>query len=351
MLNLDTLLADLITNAEKIPRDLAELLPRGKRHPMDRPLGPLKPRGNPSGLVVQAGETLASFGDIETPEVTFSCAKSYLSALTGIALRDGLITDLDEPVGKKVKDGGFDNPQNASITWTHLLQQTSEWEGELFGLPDWLDRGRTVGGGADGAASNPGDGTVGGTATGHRTLQTPGSFWEYNDVRVNRLSLALLRLFQEPLPDVLKREIMDPLGASGTWEWHGYETSTVDVAGRPITSVSGGTHWGGGLWINTKDHAKFGALYLGKGRAGGKEILPQEWIAKSLTPCSLNKGYGYLFWLNDKGALSKKASPKAFAAKGAGGHTVFVEPEKDLVITLRWITDGTQAVDRILTAL
>jgi beta-lactamase family protein len=181
---LKALLEEIGAEDAALPRDLSKILPTGERHPMDRPLGVLKPRGNSSGLVIRSGEEIGSFGDLETPEVTFSVAKSYLSALAGLALRDGLILNLDEPVAKTVKDGGFSSNQNASITWTHLLHQTSEWEGELFGLPDWLDRGRVVGSGADGGR------TVGGSASGVRKLEAPGRFWEYNDVRVNRLSLA-----------------------------------------------------------------------------------------------------------------------------------------------------------------
>ena len=124
------------------PKDLTKMLPDGSRHPNDRPLGPVKVRGEPSGVVFKEGELLASYGDIERTEVTFSASKSYLSTLTGLAVRDGLITDLDEPVAEMVKDGGFDSEHNGQITWRHLLHQTSEWEGELFGIPDWIDRGR-----------------------------------------------------------------------------------------------------------------------------------------------------------------------------------------------------------------
>lgn len=351
MPSLDTILTAIAAEPVPLPRDLSKILPKGERHPMDRPLGPLKPRGDASGLVLRAGKEIGAFGDVDEPEVTFSVAKSYLSALAGIAVRDGLITDLDEPVARKVHDGGFDSGQNAAVTWAHLLQQTSEWEGELFGLPDWLDRGRVVGGADGGGGQSAIGGTVGGTATGHRELGAPGSYWEYNDVRVNRLSLALLRLFEEPLPAVLKREVMDPIGASDSWSWHGYETSTVDVNGTPVESVSGGTHWGGGLWISARDHARLGQLYLNEGRAGDTQILPPGWTRETRTPSTLNPGYGLLWWLNAEGALSTVADETAFAAKGAGGHTIFVWPERDVVIVLRWVVDGVAAIDRILEAL
>ena len=75
-------------------------------------------------------------------------------------------------------------------------------------------------------------------------------------MRVNRLSLALMLAFGRPLPEVLKERIMDPIGASKTWEWHGYDNSWLDINGKRVQSVSGGAHWGGGLWISSLDHAE-----------------------------------------------------------------------------------------------
>ena len=63
-------------------------------------------------------------------------------------------------------------------------------------------------------------------------ITVAGWFWEYNDVRVNRLSLALLRLFRRPLPEVLAQRIMRPIGASDDWAWHGYWTSVVEIDGK-----------------------------------------------------------------------------------------------------------------------
>lgn len=332
------------------PVDLAEMLPRGKRHPNDRPLGPLKPRGKPSGIVIREGYIVASYGDVKSVEVTFSATKSYISAVAGLAWSRGLISDLDQSVATTVKDGGFDQVQNASITWRQLLQQTSEWEGELFGIPDWIDRGREVGGNATMSTNT----TVGGSvssAKNYRELQAPGTFWEYNDVRVNRTSLALLRLFKESLPVVMKENLMDRINASDTWQWHGYDTSWVDVDGRQIQSVSGGAHWGGGLWINTLDHARFGLLYLNQGRWHGREILSRDWVVESLKPCDRQPGYGFLWWLNHNNSISAIADNGAFAARGAGGNIIFVWPAGQVVIVLRWCAETKKVIDGILACL
>ena len=82
--------------------------------------------------------------------------------------------------------------------------------------------------------------------------------------------------FRQPLQDVLKKKIMEPIGATDTWSWHGYKNSWVEIEGKKLQSVSGGGHWGGGLWISTKDLARLGQLMLNKGYWNDKEIIPKN---------------------------------------------------------------------------
>ena len=330
------------------PRDLRKMMPDGSRHPHDRPLGPVKDRGLVNGVVLREGYIVGEFGDTLAPDITFSATKSYISAVAGLAMFDGLIDDLGACVADSVDDGGFEG-HNSTITWRHLLQQTSEWQGELFGIPDWIDRGRQVTGNAAVAEAR-----VGGSAAlahGRRELQAPGSFWEYNDIRVNRTALALLRLYEHPLPQVLRQRVMDPIGASDTWQWHGYSTSTVAVGGTQIESVSGGAHWGGGLWISTLDHARFGHLYLNRGAWADRVILEPAWVAATIEPCTLNAGYGLMWWLNTNDSISGIACSDAYAARGAGGNLIFVEPQHNIVIVLRWCRDTRGVIDAVLGAL
>lgn len=330
------------------PRDLRTMMPDASRHPNDRPLGPVKDRGLVNGLVLRQGYLVGEFGDTRAPDVTFSATKSYISAIAGLAVRDGLIANLDQPVAATVSDGGFDG-DNSTVSWRHLLQQTSEWGGELFGIPDWIDRGRQVTGNAAAAEARVGGSAA--LADGRRELEAPGSFWEYNDIRVNRTALALLRLYGHALPQVLRQRVMDPIGASATWQWHGYSTSRVDVNGDQIESVSGGAHWGGGLWISTRDHARFGHLYLNRGTWDNRVILDESWIEATVEPCSLNAGYGLMWWLNDGDSISRVAGTGAFAARGAGGNLIFVDPEREVVIVLRWCRHTRDVIDAILGAL
>src|SRR3989442_5008981 len=85
-----------------------------------------------------------------------------------------------------------------------------------------------------------------------RAIQRPGSFYEYNDVRINRFALSLLRLFKKPIPDVFRDEVMNPIGASTTWKWVPYTNAYVNIGGERMASVSGGTRWGGGGWVHNR---------------------------------------------------------------------------------------------------
>ena len=80
------------------------------------------------------------------------------------------------------------------------------------------------------------------------------------------MALAALQVWRRPLPDVLREEVMEPIGASSTWRWYGYENSWVEIDGKKVQSVSGGGHWGGGMFINAYDMARFGYLFLRNGK-------------------------------------------------------------------------------------
>jgi CubicO group peptidase (beta-lactamase class C family) len=319
-------------------RDLTVEIPRqfDEEPPANEALGPVRPRGGPNGLILRDGHIVAESGNTSQVDQTFSVAKSYLSILAGLAFDRGMIADVHEPVARTVDDGGFEGPHNGKITWHHLLQQTSEWEGTLWDKPDLIDRHRTSRGGPPAAARK-------GT---HRDLREPGGFWEYNDVRVNRLSLALLRLWRRPLPEVFRELVMDPIGASRDWEWRGYRNSTVTIDGRPVESVAGGSHWGGGSFIHARDQARIGLLMQRGGVWEGKRILSVDWIARCRVPCPLNQSYGYLWWLNTVRARFPSAPASSYCAVGAGGNLTWIDPEHDIVAVLRWTEPA--AADRFM---
>lgn len=321
-----------LSNEAEVSTDVRSWLEaRAGDDPEQGIVGPVKERGPMNGVIVRSGYLVAEWGDTEQIDMAFSVTKSFLSTVVGLAVDGGLIPSTDDPIGTLVRDGGYDDAHNASITWDMALRQTAEWEGTLFDMPDRIDR----------------------RAGANRELQPPGTFWEYNDVRVNRLALSALRVWREPLPDVLDREILGPIGASRTWRWHGYRTSHVDVDGTEMQSVSGGGHWGGGLWIHSRDLARYGLLFLREGSWRDEQLLSAEWVQRATAPGELQPTYGYLWWVNAGRELWPALPESAYAARGGGGHVLLVVPTHELVVVVRWLDGDAEAefFARILEAL
>ena len=305
-------------------RDLRQAILAGfEQEPFHEILGPTRKRGGPAGMILKNGYLVAQWGDTKRVDMTFSVTKSYLSTVAGLALETGLIASLDDPLGNYVWDEKFDGEHNSKITWNHLLTQSSDWSGTLWGGQDWADRPPSEGG--------PDDWQF-------RKLHEPGSNFEYNDVRVNLLAYCLLQVWRKPLPVVLKEKIMDPIGASTTWRWYGYDNSWVNVDGMNIQSVSGGGHSGGGLFISAEDHARFGLLFLNNGKWKDRQLFEPQWIANATTPSAANPAYGYLWWLNAPGSRQWEGVPaQVFYAAGFGGNFIVVDREHDLVLVTRWL--------------
>lgn len=337
--------------------ELSQAMTFGKE-PFGEGVGPFADRGEPTGIILHQGYIIASWGEPSRVDMTHSVTKSFLSTVVGLAVDKGLIKSADDTVAKYVPpielydplhqrtaaDLGtaelltpFSSPHNRTLTWDVMLRQTSDWEGTLWGKPEWADR-------PDPDA----------TKWLNRKRNTPGSMYEYNDVRVNALALAATSVWRKPLPQVLKEQIMDPIGASNTWRWTGYRSAWIVIDGQPVQSVSGGGHWGGGMFINAYDMARFGLLTLHKGNWNGKQLVSQQWINKSLTPTTAEPTYGYMnFFLNTEQKYMPGAPASAFVHVGNGANIIYVDPQHQLVVVARWIE--TKAIDglvkRVIEAL
>jgi len=342
-----------IANENPALKDLEQNQPmvRGKE-PLDTPLGPFRDRGPQAGLVIKDGYIVAEWGDTSRVDMTFSVTKSFLSTTVGLAVDDGLIRDVHDPVrdyfapvvlpvgdgepGKEQDGIGtgdaislFESAHNRKITWDHLLRQTSDWEGTLWGKPDWADR--------------PGDDLQ---ANRFRDRNPPGSVYKYNDVRVNLLALAALQIWRQPLPQVLKERVMDPIGASRSWRWHGYENSWVTIDGLQMNSVSGGGHWGGGMHLSAFDQARFGLLLLNQGRWETKQLLSERWLAMAETPGKANAGYGFMNFYFDE-------NDNGISHFGAGTNMIHIDRKNNLVVVARWIQSKAipEFLEKITAAL
>lgn len=305
-------------------RDLRRAILKGfEREPFHEILGPTKKRGGPAGLILRKGYMVAQWGDIRRVDMTFSVTKSFLSTMAGLAVDQNLIVDASDKVGAYIWDGTFDGDHNSKISWAHLLQQNSDWSGSLWGIKDWADRPPREGGLDDWK---------------YRKLNEPGTVMEYNDVRVNVLAYSLTHVWRKPMPLVLKEELMDKIGASTTWRWHGYKDAWTEIDGLQMKSVTGGGHSGGGIFISAEDMARFGLLFLNKGKWQDTRIISEEWITEALAPSVPNPNYGYMWWLNKPGNRNWEGLPEnIFYAAGFGGNFIVICPDQDLVVVTRWL--------------
>ncbi|MFM7020148.1 MAG: serine hydrolase domain-containing protein [Aquirufa sp.] len=363
--NLDTAkLNDAIRFAQSmessLPKNLwlSQAMQYGKE-PFSDPIGPMADRGPAAGLVIYKGYIVAEWGNPSSVEMTHSVTKSILSSVVGLAYDKGLISSLDDkvytylppvevsnmegvqasqnPIAKTSFIYPFETEHNRKISWEHLLRQTSDWEGVLWGKPDWADR--------------PSDKIAEWTT---RARFEPGTVYKYNDTRVNALALATTLVWRKPLPEVLRENIMNPIGASNTWAWTGYKNAWIVMDGKLVQSVSGGGHFGGGMFINAYDMARLGLLTLRKGNWNGKQILSEDWIKKSMTPGTANAGYGFMnYFLNTDRKLYPSAPATAYAHIGNGTNAIYVDSENDIVLVARWIEDKSLdgLIQRVLGAL
>ena len=319
-----------IANENPSSKDVAEDLRNtfGKREPNFKIIGPTQTRAALNGIVIHRGYVAAEWGDTARTDMTHSVTKTFLTTVVGIAWQRGLIRNLDDRVSSYLPSAErtelFGGEHNAPITWDHLLRQTSDWSGTLWGIPDWADR--PVG-------ATPADWP-------NRPMNAPGTYFKYNDVRVNLLALCTLHVWRRPLPQVLRDEVMEPIGASSTWRWYGYETSWIDLDGQRVQSVTGGGHFGGGMFISAWDMARFGYLFLRGGKWGDRQIVSERWVALARTPGPANPNYGFANWyLNTDRRSLPNAPASAVRFVGNGVNIIYIDWEHDLVVVVRWIKD------------
>jgi CubicO group peptidase (beta-lactamase class C family) len=342
-LRLDEAVKFAIANENPANRDLNLTLATtfGRSEPFDTPIGPVKARAPANGLITRHGYIVAEWGEPKSVDMTFSVTKTFLTTVVGLAWQRGLIRDVNDYARDYMPPGVdlFEAAHNQTIKWDHLLRQTSDWQGTLWGKPDWADRPE---------GDKPSDWP-------NRKLYEPGTHYKYNDVRVNVLALAALHVWRRPLPDVLREEIMEPIGASSTWRWHGYENSWIELDGRRVQSMTGGGHWGGGMFINAYDMARFGYLFLRNGKWKDRPIVSEKWMQMARTPGPANANYGFANWfLNTNKRLLPAASEAAVYFEGNGSNIIYIDWDNDIVAVVRWIQNGPpfqEFVAKLLSSL
>ena len=316
--------------------------------PYNNLIGPTQERTGANGIVIRRGAVVAEWGDTARADMTFSVTKSFLSTVVGLAYDRGLIRSIHDRVAPYMPAGVdlFASEHNSAITWNHLLRQTSDWSGTLWSKPDWADR--------------PPRG-VAVEEWPKRALNEPGTVYKYNDTRVNVLALATLYVMKRPLPEVLKQQVMDPIGASNTWHWEAYDNAWVTIDGKKMPSVTGGGHFGGGMFISAWDMARFGYLFLSNGRWAGRQVISQAWIDLARTPGHVNAQYGFMNWFlntptrrtDGTWAAPVPSAPRsAVTFQGNGANVIYIDWDNDLVVVVRWVSGSLDGFfSRVLAAI
>ena len=324
------------------PKDLNIALATsfGRGEPFDTPVGPVKTRGPASGIITRHGYIVAEWGEPNRVDMTFSVTKTFLTTVIGLAWQKGLIRDVNDYARDYMPPTVdlFEAPHNQKIKWDDLLRQTSDWSGTLWGKPDWADR----------PEGEPNQWV-------NRQLHEPGTHYKYNDVRVNVMALAALNVWRRPLPEVLRTEIMEPIGASSTWRWLGYDNAWVDIDGQKMQAVGGGGHWGGGMFINAYDMARFGYLFLRNGRWKDRQLVSENWIKMARKPGPANANYGFANWFLNTNKKSLPSAPESSVYfEGNGSNVIYIDWENDVVAVVRWISGQgslNEFVGKILSSL
>lgn len=248
-----------------------------------------------------------------TPEdrrISWSVAKSYLSALFGVIMAEGHIDSLDDPVTKyapSLKGGAYDG---ASIR--DVLQMSS---GVTFN-EDYLDfhsdinrMGRVIALG----------GTMDGFAEGlSETFTAPGSQWQYVSIDTHVIGMVIRGATGRDVASLLSEKIIQPLG---------YEVSPYYITdGVDVAFVLGG------LNIRTRDYARFGQMFLQNGSYDGQQVVPADWVAESTVPSARTQPgdlqYGYQWW------MPKDARDGEFFGIGVYGQYIYINRPAGIVIAV-----------------
>ena len=242
-------------------------------------------------------------GSIRT---SFSMAKSWLSALVGIAIADGAIGGPDDPVTAYVPELLARDPRFERITLRHLLSMSSGLRYEEQGLP-WSDDARTY------------------YATDMRELaledtevvEPPGRTWLYNNYNPLLVGLVVERAVGMPVAEYLEQRIWQRIGMEFDGSW------SLDSEGSGFEKMESG--------INARavDFAKFGRLFLNRGSWEGASIISEAWVAESTSASRRTdpaSHYQYFWWVDDE-----PGADGAFMARGKYAQYVYVAPAQGLV--------------------
>lgn len=239
--------------------------------------------------------------------ISWSVAKSFLSALFGIVLAEGHIDSLDDPVTKYVP--ALAGTAYDGTTIRHILTMSSGVAFNEDYMDFWSDINRmgrvlALGQSMDGFAASLKD-----------RAADPGSRWHYVSIDTHVLGMIIRGATGEDIPELLERHILAPMG--------------FEKAPYYLTDGDGVSFVLGGLNVTTRDYARFGQMIAQGGEWQGKQIVPRDWVEAFITPSAPGgAGYGYQWW------IAEGASPGEVNAQGIYGQYIWIDRARNVVIAV-----------------
>jgi CubicO group peptidase (beta-lactamase class C family) len=261
-------------------------------------------------MIVQRGEVVDQWGDIDKKILSYSVRKSLLSALYGIYCAEGAI-DINQTLEQLGIDDSPDplTKEERQARVVDLLRARSGVYHVVDFETDFMKKTRPA-----------------------RGSHAPGTFWYYNNWDFNALGTIFEKRTGLKIGEAFYQRIAKPIGMQD------FQPGDVYYLGGPL-SVHSAYHFE----MTARDLARFGLLYLHRGRWNDKQIVPEAWVEKSTHAYDMVKaggvdlgGYEYLWWVEYGGVhFPEVSAPGMFSARGVGPHYILVIPTHDLVIVHR----------------
>ena len=258
--------------------------------------------------------------DETSVNTSFSMAKSFASALVGIAINEGRIKSVDEPITIYIPELLEKDERFKSITIRHLLTMSSGIKYEEGGDLPWSDEA---------------DDTKTYYATDLRALALkncriegePGEYFEYNNYNPLLVGMILERATEMPVSRYMQEKLWKPIGMEADGSW------SLD------STQSGFEKMESGVNARARDFARFGMLFAKEGKWDGRQLISRGWVEASTRPDATtdpSSGYQYFWWVDTPDGKDH------FSARGNYGQYIYVAPEKDLVIVRLGKEEGEQ---------
>jgi CubicO group peptidase (beta-lactamase class C family) len=255
-------------------------------------------------------------GGREVQWMSMSVAKSFVSALVGIAVGQGLIGSIEEPISDHVEVEPGSAYDGVRIKDVLQMSSGARWH------EDYSDPASDVA--RLGTAMGPG-GSLDRFVATMTPDRAPGTVCRYNSADTQALGSLLVNVTGRTITDYMQEHLCEPLGLEHDGYW------LLDATGREMAF--------GGVNLTARDFAKLGELYRLGGRWNGRQVVPADWVAASIVPDAphlehgspeiagekLADGYGYQWWLIP-GGLDQ------YSAIGVYNQWVFVSPHHRVTV-------------------